>query len=481
VRRARPTIVNGVQSGDVTERSAVVWARADRPARLWVDVATTPSLAGARSHPGPLVTESTDLTGKVLVRGLPAGEHVFYRVTFVDPDDRSLVSEPVVGHLRTAPITRRDVSFVWGGDTAGQGWGIDESRGGMRTYEAMRHLAPDFFVHSGDTIYADNPLRADVPLADGTVWRNLVIPEKSKVAETLAEFRGNFRYNLLDANVLRFNAEVPVVAQWDDHEAVNNWYPGEILADPRYTVTDVDLLVARAKRAFHEYFPTAEVANEPGRVYRKVPYGPGLDLFVIDLRTYRGPNTANDQGVASDDTAILGARQLDWLKRELRTSRATWKVICSDMPLGLVIPDGAAFEGVAQGRPEALGRELEIASLLSSIKAEGVRNVVWLTADVHYCAAHHYDPARAAFTNFDPFWEFVAGPLHAGTFGPNPLDRSFGPEVRFQKAADVPNQPPSDGNQFFGHVAIDGGSQVMTVRLVDVNGTVLHTEELVPA
>ena len=60
--------------------------------------------------------------------------------------------------------------------------------------------------------------------------------------------------------------------------------------------------------------------------------------------------------------------------------------------------------------------------------------MVWLTADVHYCAAHYYNPAKAAFRDFDPFWEFVAGPLNAGTFGPNVLDGTFGPQVVFSKA-----------------------------------------------
>jgi len=32
------------------------------------------------------------------------------------------------------------------------------------------------------------------------------------------------------------------------------------------------------------------------------------------------------------------------------------------------------------------------------------------------------------------FWEFVAGPLNAGSFGPNPLVKTFGPEVVFEKA-----------------------------------------------
>jgi alkaline phosphatase D len=68
------------------------------------------------------------------------------------------------------------------------------------------------------------------------------------------------------------------------------------------------------------------------------------------------------------------------------------------------------------------------------------------SADVHYTAAHCYDPARATFTDFDAFWKFVCGPRNVGTFGPNALDATFGPEVRFQRAADRPKPArSSDG------------------------------------
>src|SRR5262245_60239603 len=87
----------------------------------------------------------------------------------------------------------------------------------------------------------------------------------------------------------------------------------------------------------------------------------------------------------------------------------------SDMPIGLVVRDGSdAYEALANadaGPP--LGRELETAELLRHLKAEGIRNVVWMTADVHDAAAHSFDPARARFADFQPFWEFVTGPLHA--------------------------------------------------------------------
>ena len=49
-------------------------------------------------------------------------------------------------------------------------------------------MKPDFFIHSGDYIYAEHPLESQVKLEDGSIWKNIVTPEKSKVAETLLHF-----------------------------------------------------------------------------------------------------------------------------------------------------------------------------------------------------------------------------------------------------------------------------------------------------
>jgi alkaline phosphatase D len=91
-----------------------------------------------------------------------------------------------------------------------------------------------------------------------------------------------------------------------------------------------------------------------------------------------------------------------------------------------------------------------------------VANVVWLTADVHSCAARHYDPRRAVFRDFDPFREFVAGPLNARAFGPGVLDDTFGPEAVFVKAP-----PPGPSNlsplaalEFFGELNIDAQARL---------------------
>ena len=482
--RARPAIAEGVASGDVTAGRAVVWSRTDRPARLLIEYSTTETFEKTWRRAGPAALESTDFTARLVLTDLPAGQRIFYRVQFQDLGDLRTLSLPQTGSFRTpaAGAPGRDITVAWSADTVGQGWGINPDWGGLRLYETMRRVEPDVFVHCGDTIYADQHLPAEIKLDDGSIWKNVVTEAKSKVAETLDEFRGNYRYNLLDEHMRRFNAEVSQIVIWDDHEVRDNWYDARNLEkDDRYKVKSMPLLAARARQAFLEFNPVAVSGDDRDRIYRTIPYGPLLEVFALDLRSYRGANSENRQPALTPESRILGDAQLAAFKASLAATRATWKVIACDMPLGLVVRDTPNFEAVANGENGApLGRELEIAELLRFIRDRRIRNVVWVTGDVHYCAAHHYHPSRARFTEFDPFWEFVAGPLHAGTFGPGTLDATFGPEARF---VGIPtgmkgNRPPSDGYQFFGTLTISARTRALTARLHDLAGKVLFTMEL---
>jgi alkaline phosphatase D len=487
IRTDRPD-PQAVMAGDVVPGSAIIWSRADRPARMLVSWRTSEH-SPVQTLTGPHCIDATDYTGRAELTGLPAGQTISYQVRFQNlRNDRSL-SEPLRGTFRTPPAGARNLRFVWSGDQVGQGWGINPEWGGLRIYDAMARRDPDFFLHSGDVIYADNPLLPEVRLSDGTIWRNIVTEAKSKVAETLDEYRGQYRYNLLDENLRRFCSSVGQLWQWDDHDVMNNWSPGKsVQDDPRYKEKDVPLMVARGTRAFLEYAPLRPSASEIERVYRRIPYGPLLDVFVLDMRSYRGPNTWNRQEQPGPDAEYLGRPQLEWLKRGLRESKAVWKAIASDMPLGLNVSDGKdaqgrpQWENSANGDGPPLGRELEIAGLLSSLKRDGVRNVVWFTADVHYTAAHYYDPRKAQFTDFLPFWEFVSGPMHAGTFGPSTTDNTFGIQVVFQKSPPTgqANLAPSQGMQFFGEVEIDSRTRAMTVTLRDLSGASLHQQVLHP-
>lgn len=479
VASGRPAMPDGIQLGDPSDDGLVVWARAGSQSRMIVEYATESNFRDAMRISGPLASSETDFTARTQLTGLLPGQPYHVRVAFETPGQRRGQGAWMEGSFRTRPMAAdKPVRFVWSGDTVGQGWGINPDLGGMRIYEAMRQRNPDFFIHSGDTIYADSPIAAEQKAEEGRIWRNIVTEEVSKVAETLKEFRGRHRYNMMDANVRRFASQVPQIWQWDDHEVTNNWSDSkDLTADARYTEKDVRLLVARGSRAFLENAPMRwHRQGLAERVHRKIAYGPLLDVFVLDMRTYRGPNGYNRETAEGPGTPFLGNAQLDWLMAEMTASQATWKVIAADMPIGLGVPDGKdaqgrpKWEAIANGDGPALGRELEMARLLTRIRQAGLRNVVWITADVHYCAAHHYSPERAQYKDFDPFWEFVAGPLNAGSFGPNPLDNTFGPRVVYQKAPTAQNMSPFAGFQFFGEVNIDPASRALTVDLRDLNG-----------
>ncbi|MCP1199276.1 alkaline phosphatase [Notoacmeibacter sp. MSK16QG-6] len=470
-----PTFTHGIQSGDISSSSGMVWGRVDKPARILFEASTTESFSNPIAMAPLNALPDSDYAVKRMMTDLPVDQTIFYRMKAADLSDINMVSEPITGSFRTAPTEKRDIRFVWSGDTAGQGWGIDET--GMKTYATMARHEPDFFIHSGDTVYADGPMKESVDLPDGRVWKNVILTdEKRKVAETLDEYRGQWKYNMMDSHLQAFNAAVPTLFQWDDHEVVNNWSSAKNLsADDRYSVKDIHVLAARASRAFHEMTPISYAPAEPGRVYRTINYGPSLDIFFLDLRSYRDGNNTGLQNAKGDGTTLLGETQIAWLKNALKQSTATWKVIACDMPIGLLVWDTINettkyVEAVANGdNGMPMGREMEIADLLKFIKDNDIANTLWLTADVHYTAAHEYHPDRAAFQDFEPFWEFVSGPIHAGTFGPNDLDMTFGPEVKFVKAPPEgeANLPPSAGLQFFGMVEIDGDTEQMTVRLMD--------------
>ena len=502
--RRRLHLPSGIMTGEASKDSVVVWSRSSGDGRMIVKVTAVDDAFNPARGRGRFektvesgwVTAETDHTAKIGVTGLPSGSQFLYAVQF---EDESGVRSPAeFGTFRTAPEGLRPgrgqrvrrpsgtrQSFVWTADTAGQGFGINPDLGGMRTYRAMAATNPDFFIHAGDTIYADGPIEAEHQEPDGQVWRNVVTEGVAKVAETQEEFRARHRYNMMDHNIRDFYAHTALLSQWDDHETTNNWYPGETLEDERYTVLDVDTLAQRGRRAWQEYQPIGDArALKPGtsgfedaRIYRKIERGSQLDVFCLDMRTFKGENTA---GKETHETDILGEEQTQWLIDGLRDSTATWKCLSADLPLGLVVPDGKAQESISNTDPgNPLGRELQLARVLKSIKDNGVKNVFVITGDVHYCAAHHYTPENAAFQDFHEFWEFVAGPINAGSFGPNKLDRTFGPEEVFSKAGPAMGSPRDAAFQFFGHVDLDE-QDLMTVSLRDGNGEIVWEKQFEP-
>ncbi len=74
-------LTHGLQSGDVTADSAIVWARADRASRLLIEASTTDSFKDICCTTFADALPESDFTAKVLLEDLPAGQEIFYRVT----------------------------------------------------------------------------------------------------------------------------------------------------------------------------------------------------------------------------------------------------------------------------------------------------------------------------------------------------------------------------------------------------------------
>jgi alkaline phosphatase D len=374
----RPPITHGIQSGDIAGDSGVVWARTDRPARMLVEASTTESFAAIQNVVAIDVLPETDFTGKVLLENLPRGQDVFYRIRFEDLAAPTIVGPEQIGRFRTAPADRRGVTFVWSGDTAGRGWGIDESRGGMRTYAAMLRNRPDFFIHSGDTNYPTvrSPAGRSFPTAKsgGTSSPRRSLTSR-RHSTTTAATTGTI------CSTPTFGGSTPKSRSLRNGTITRSPTTGGPGRSGTGHRTSARRCLRRAGAA-----PSANTCRSarrwrrPGAFTGRYPYGPLLDLFMLDMRSYRGPNDRrNDPSRANG--RFLGAVQVEWLKTSLAASNATWKVICADLPIGLISDDAVAQ---ADGAPA--GREFEIADLLAFIKHAGVHNTVWITAGMHRSA-----------------------------------------------------------------------------------------------
>src|SRR5258707_5000672 len=74
----RPGIACGIQSGDVSADSAMIWARADRPARMQVECSTVESFETILRTGSAATSPDSDFTSKLLLDGLPSGQDIFY-------------------------------------------------------------------------------------------------------------------------------------------------------------------------------------------------------------------------------------------------------------------------------------------------------------------------------------------------------------------------------------------------------------------
>lgn len=402
---------------------ATLWVRTDgqRPLRIEYGPASGDAPAViVRAAPEP----ARDRTARVALEALGPATRYAYEV--------SDGGEVVRGEFTTAPTPDADapVRLLWSGDLGGTGY-CREVEDGYRIFRTMAQRRPQLFVFVGDTIYADRPcgLRPHAPGGNFVAW-------------TLADFHAKHRYNRADPLVQQFFRETAVYPVWDDHEVRNNF------AGPDEPLMPV------GRRAFFDYWPIEGPREEPLRLYRSVRWGRHVEIFILDTRQYRSSNwTADGPG-----KTMLGDEQREWLLGRVSASDATWKLIVSSVPLGM-FTGGSASDSWSSAnvlgfpRRTGTGFAYERDLVLNVLRERGVRNVVFLSGDVHHAELIRHEPAPGFV-----FHEFAAGPLAARPGYPLPLDRS----LRSRSLGSL------GWTHNFGEIVADG--EALHVKILDTAG-----------
>jgi alkaline phosphatase D len=392
---------------EVSDRSALVWVRgtgAGQRVSLAVSASSAPEKV-LSLDPAEL-TETHDLI------------HVF-DVTGLAPDTEYLARPALAPggtdgngascRFRTMPASPRAMSFVVSADTLA-------IRKPFRLFDAMLERKPEFFVHLGDTMYADRP-------------------KQGTTATTLPQYRLKHAEVRADPHMQRFMASVPTFAIWDDHEVADNF-------DRDHPLIDV------GRQAFREWWPVR--TDDPRRLHRRFSWGPLADFFMLDTRQYR-----SSWRMSADDPAktMLGAAQKDWLLQELRASGAPFKILLSPSPFN----GSTALDSWA-------GFKAERAQIDHDIAEQKLQRVLVLSGDWHMAM----DLSRRG-TSLD---EVVVGPIAAWPqFEMNPRNRSVVARSGLPHVGDAYN---------FGHVRIEpsGGGARLTLDIVDDKGAVRFSKTL---
>ena len=216
----------------------------------------------------------------------------------------------------------------------------------------MEAAKPDFFVHLGDTVYADSPKRDFSP--------------------TTRHYRMKHARIRADRPLQAFMSQHANFAIWDDHEIENDAHGGL----PQLPV---------AEAVFREYWPCASV--ETTGLYRASSLSPAVDLIIVDTRRFRSVQAMVD----GPEKTMLGTQQKKWFLDTLKRSKATFKIVATSVP----------FHG---GSQDAWGNyKTERDEIVDFLKREKISNVVMISADYHF--ARDWSNKRTGI------YEFMAGPL----------------------------------------------------------------------
>ncbi len=388
-----------------------------------------------------------DYTLKLDVTGLQPGTVYFYRFSYkktFSPLGR-MKTLPAAG---TTPDLVRFVAFSCQSYWQGY-WNALHHVGQEQDVDFLLHLGDYIYEYGGDSVGDDaNGVRCDPyppesqndPNPDGDLQEHLSL-------QTLSEYRFKYKYYRNEPNLQAAHRVAGMYSTWDDHEVrddhTGDWFRRETEPVGSQVISKFDRL-ANAYYVYWEYMPirrfgaaapagakcdAREIVDVPSattRLHRSHAIGGLIDLVILDGRQHRvSPGTEPAAAFTtrpaiyeSEDRTNLGLEQLEWFKGELTASAArgtTWRMIANQtmvMPLRLT-PSTPGFPSEFNQIP---GREqfpmdsippvyvtldswdgfpVERQKILDFLSEQDLKNVVFMTGDIHMFFAGH------CWQNFD--------------------------------------------------------------------------------
>ena len=400
----------GIASGDPAPHGVTLWTRIadlERKGAVRLEVARDKGfrrvIASTRIGTGPNQGGSV----KARVTGLRPYEQYFYRF-------ETKTSHSEVGRFRTAPPadSNQPLTFAF---FSCQDW----THGFYNSHEVMADEDLDFVVCLGDYIYAETYHT----LAGGTAVREDTIGSPGYadiplMATTLEHYREKYALYRGDKSLRKVHAKAPMIVVWDDHEVQDNYAgkaPGGGLPPEQGYSTARQ---SAGYRAWFESMPT--YSGRRDRIYRRLRFGKTMDLIMLDQRRYRGDQPCGDETVPpcpelQQPRDLLGRRQMAWVKRQLESSKAAWKVIGNEVMMMPAKVTGGAYAEYDSWHGYPTERE----ELLSHVKSKSIDDVVFITGDIHTFIAgdvrtQNGDGETVAL-------EFVGGGVTSQNFGETDL------------------------------------------------------------
>ena len=207
--------------------------------------------------------------------------------------ENGITSAQMKGKFKTPPDINSSRKIVFGASTC-QGYPDQDHPDGYKIYPFLESLDLDFFVHAGDILYYDN-LAKNKSMAHYHWDRMFSLPTNKS-----------------------FHAQVTSYFEKDDHDAwFNDSYRGIKSSFMGDFTFDQGLAV------FRQEMPIKD------KTYRTFRWGKDLQIWLVEGRDYRSPNTQAD----GPDKTIWGKEQMEWFKQTVEASDATFKILISPTPV----------------------------------------------------------------------------------------------------------------------------------------------------